>query len=473
MIFSSPLFLFLFFPILLLVYYLTPNKIKNYILLIFSLFFYSWGEPRFIFVVVVSIAADYFIARQLPRCEKKIRKWWLLFSIFINVGVLLYAKYANFFVENLNELYQLLGLTPFQWSAVALPVGISFLTFQKISYVVDVYREEVPPQRKLSDLLLYILMFPQLVAGPIVRYKEIASQLTDRQAGDTYSNRVAGFSRFIVGLAKKLLIANVLAEQVDIIFALSPEYFSTGTAWIAIIAYTFQIYFDFSGYSDMALGMGKMLGFRFPENFNFPYISQSITEFWRRWHITLSSWMKDYLYIPLGGNRVPLPRIYFNLATVFFISGFWHGAAWTFIFWGLYHGFFLILEKMFLLKFLKKIGKFPAVVITFLIVIIGWVFFRSDSIDYAFRFIGKLFSFDFSMDEFYFDARFLTFLGLAVLFSFMGYFKKIENFQYQIFGENPKRLLLIGGFVVSVILYVICGGVLLSGGLNPFIYFRF
>ena len=442
-------------------------------MLLGSLFFYSWGEPFFVMAVVAAIVADYFIARKMAASEGRRRKGLLAVSLVLNVGLLLYFKYANFFVANLQALYSLVGAQPFSWVEVALPVGISFITFQKISYMVDVYRGTVEPQRKLQDLMLYILMFPQLIAGPIVRYKDIAGQLADRQADDTYERRVVGFSRFMFGLGKKVLIANVLAEYVDAVFAASPGDFSSGTAWIAILAYTFQIYFDFSGYSDMALGLGLMLGFRFPENFNFPYISQSITEFWRRWHITLSSWIKDYLYIPMGGNRVAVPRMYFNLVFAFFISGFWHGAAWTFIVWGLYHGFFLILDRLGLKKVLDKIGKLPAVICTFLVAMVGWIFFRADNLTYAFAYLRRMFAFDGRWDEFYCDRRFLFIFFVAIVGSFWGIFKKGEQFQYKFFAEQPERKWLLVGFGMAVVLYVLCGGSLLAGGLNPFIYFRF
>lgn len=473
MVFSSPVFLFVFLPILLLAYWASPYKIKNYTLLLASLLFYSWGEPRFILVVIASVVADFFIAKKISRSGDRAKKNWLAASLVLNVGLLLYFKYANFFVENVQVLYAHFGLKPFDWVRVALPVGISFITFQKISYMVDVYRGTVQPQRKLTDLMLYILMFPQLIAGPIVRYKDIASQLSDRKETDTYARRVNGFFRFMVGLAKKVLIANVLAEYVDAVFAVSPDYMSSTTAWVAILAYTFQIYFDFSGYSDMALGLGQMLGFRFPENFNFPYISQSITEFWRRWHITLSAWIKDYLYIPMGGNRVPVPRMYFNLCFAFFISGFWHGAAWTFIFWGLYHGLFLVLDKVGLKNILAKMGKLPSVVLTFFVAMMGWVFFRAETMGYAFAFIRKLFAFDGRYDEFYCDHRFWFVFAMALIFSFMGYFKKVENIQYKLYTDTPNRWVLLGGSAVAVALYVLCGGSLLAGGLNPFIYFRF
>lgn len=446
---------------------------KNWILLLGSLFFYSWGEPFFVMAVVAAIVADYFIARKMAASEGRKRKGLLAVSLVLNVGLLLYFKYANFFVANLQALYSLLGAQPFRWVEVALPVGISFITFQKISYMVDVYRGTVEPQRKLQDLMLYILMFPQLIAGPIVRYKDIAGQIADRRADDTFDRRVVGFSRFMFGLGKKVLIANVLAEYVDAVFAASPGDFSSGTAWIAILAYTFQIYFDFSGYSDMALGLGLMLGFRFPENFNFPYISQSITEFWRRWHITLSSWIKDYLYIPMGGNRVAVPRMYFNLVFAFFISGFWHGAAWTFIVWGLYHGFFLILDRLGLKKVLERIGKLPAVIFTFFVAMVGWIFFRSDNLTYAFAYLRRMFAFDGRWDEFYCDRRFLFVFFVAIVGSFWGIFKKGEQFQYRFFAEKPERKWLLVGFGMAVVLYVLCGGSLLAGGLNPFIYFRF
>jgi alginate O-acetyltransferase complex protein AlgI len=342
-----------------------------------------------------------------------------------------------------------------------------------MSYTVDVYRKNGEPLQSVFDYALYILMFPQLIAGPIVRYKEIEKQLHDRSPNNGFDNRIVGFLRFSIGLGKKVLIANVLAEQVDLIFAVSPDFFSSTTAWVGLLAYSFQIYFDFSGYSDMALGIGKMLGYQFPENFNFPYISQNISEFWRRWHMTLGNWMKDYLYIPLGGNRVKISRVYINLVIVFTLSGFWHGAAWTFIAWGAYHGLFLIADRLFLIKWYKKIGKIPSVILTFFFAILGWVLFRSESLTYAWSFFKKLFAFDNRMDEFYFDSRFITILVIASIFSLMGVFKKVENLQYKIYDKNIslKPLLLLSS--IAVIIYLLCGGALLAGGFNPFIYFRF
>jgi alginate O-acetyltransferase complex protein AlgI len=308
MVFSTPLFLFYFLPVFLVLYYLSSQKVQNILLLIASILFYTWGAPKFILIVLGSLLVDYYIIKKMSTLENRSRKLWLVFSIVLNTSFLLYFKYANFFVENLNEARSLFNLAQFEWTKVLLPIGISFFTFQKMSYTVDVYRKNGEPLKSVFDYALYILMFPQLIAGPIVRYKEVEKQLHDRSQNNSFDNRIIGFLRFSIGLGKKVLIANVLAEQVDLIFAVSPDFFSSTTAWVGLLAYSFQIYFDFSGYSDMALGIGKMLGYQFPENFNFPYISQNISEFWRRWHMTLGNWMKDYLYIPLGGNRVKISR---------------------------------------------------------------------------------------------------------------------------------------------------------------------
>lgn len=473
MVFSSSIFLFIFLPIVLILYYISPKNIKNYTLLFFSLLFYTWGAVDFILIALLSMVADYYITLKITNGNQNYRKRWLFVSIAINVTLLLYFKYANFFIENVNEIFALFGFQPYKWVNIVLPIGISFLTFQKMSYVIDVYRKTTPPQKNFAYYALYILMFPQLIAGPIVRYKDIQTQLENREEDNSFSNRIVGFIRFMIGLSKKVLIANVLSEQADMIFAVSPDYFSTGTAWIGILAYTFQIYFDFAGYSDMAIGLGKMFGFEFLENFNFPYISQSITEFWRRWHISLSNWMKDYLYISLGGNRVKVNRMYLNLIIVFLISGLWHGAAWTFVVWGAYHGLFIMADKLILLKFLKRIGRIPSTIFTFLVVLIGWVFFRSESISYAFAFIKKMFIFDNRIDEFYCNTKFIVILIAAILFSFMGVWEKLENLQFKLFDRNMPMPRLAGLLIIAVVLYLLCGGTLLAGDANPFIYFRF
>lgn len=473
MVFSSATFLFIFLPVVLVLYYIVPARWRNGILLAASLLFYSWSEPRFIALLLVSITADYFIARRMDLAEGGKRKGWLAGSLVLNLAILAYFKYANFFIDNVQQFYGWLGLVPFEWHKVALPVGISFVTFQKISYMVDVYRRDHEAQRRWDVLALYILMFPQLIAGPIIRYKEIVAQLKDRSATDTPDNRLHGLFRFLVGLSKKVLIANVLAQQVDIIFATAPGELAAGTAWIGMLAYTMQIYFDFSGYSDMALGLGRMFGFLFPENFNFPYISQSFTEFWKRWHITLGHWMKDYLYIPLGGNRQGEGRTYLNLVIVFFLSGLWHGAAWTFVVWGLYHGLFLILDKWGLRKLLDKMGKVPSVLLTFLLVMVGWVIFRADTIGYAVAYLGRLFTFAAPADGILLDTRFVVMLILATLLAFSGLIPSVEQKANKLFDKilTPRRAITVT--VLAILLYILNSSALLAGGFNPFIYFRF
>ena len=473
MVFSSATFLFIFLPVVLVLYYLVPARWRNGILLAASLLFYSWSEPRFIALLLISIAADYFIARRMDLAEGGKRKGWLAGSLVLNIGILDYFKYSNFFIDNVQQFYSWFGLVPFEWHKVALPVGISFVTFQKISYMVDVYRRDHEAQRRWDVLALYILMFPQLIAGPIIRYKEIVAQLKDRSATDTPDNRLHGLFRFLTGLSKKVLIANVLAQQVDIIFATAPGELAAGTAWLGMLAYTMQIYFDFSGYSDMALGLGRMFGFSFPENFNFPYISQSFTEFWKRWHITLGHWMKDYLYIPLGGNRKGVSRTYLNLVIVFFLSGLWHGAAWTFVVWGLYHGLFLILDKWGLRQWLDRMGRYPATLLTFLFVMFGWVIFRADTLGYAVAYLGRLFTFAAPADGIFLDARFVTVLIAATLLAFSGLIPSVEQKANELFDKIFTLRRAVTVTVLAVLLYILNGSALLAGGFNPFIYFRF
>ena len=473
MVFSSSLFLLYFLPIFLIIYFLIAREYKNNFALIASIFFYSWGAPDFIFIVLGSIAIDFYIVNLLSKSDGRKKRFLLSLSIILNIGLLAYFKYANFFIENVNELLADLGSKPIHWISIALPIGISFFTFQKLTYSVDVYRKAHVPLKKITDYALYILMFPQLIAGPIVRFNEIADQIEDRTANENMNNRLTGFFRFVIGLSKKVLIANVLGEEVDKIFELGAGELTTVTAWTGIFAYAFQIYFDFSGYSDMAIGIGKRIGFKFPENFNNPYISQSITEFWRRWHITLGRWMKDYLYIPLGGNRVTKKRMYFNLWLVFLISGLWHGAAWNFVIWGAFHGLFLIADRMFLLKFYSKIGKTPSIIITFLIVLVGWTIFRAENISHTWIFIQKMFAFDFEGYNFYFDNKFYTIMIFAVVFSFWGAFRGVEKWQDKLFNKEQKYFSLIIMSIVSVILVLICVSSITSSGFNPFIYFRF
>jgi alginate O-acetyltransferase complex protein AlgI len=474
MVFSSSLFLLYFFPAFLLVYYLVARPWKNAVALVFSVFFYMWGAPLFIFLVGGSIILDFYIIRYMHTQAGRRKKWLLAASVFLNVGLLVYFKYANFLVDNLNQLLEAAGANGFDWVRIALPIGISFFTFQKMSYSIDVYRKVHSPLDRVWDYALYIILFPQLIAGPIVRYHEIADQIKDRSENETADNRLLGFFRFIIGLSKKVLIANILGAEVDRIFSLPEEALTTPLAWFGIIAYSFQIYFDFSGYSDMAIGIGRMIGFKFPENFNNPYISRNITEFWRRWHMTLGRWMKDYLYIPLGGNRVKTRRrLFFNLWVVFLISGLWHGAAWNFVVWGAFHGLFLVLDRIFLEKFTKKIGKIPSVVLTYFITLIGWVLFRAENFGQVGFYLKSMFSWETSGPAFNPGPEFWFTMVVGAFFSFFAIRKGVEQWQERFLNNLPSnRIALIraGGLMVLLIL---CIGFITSSGFNPFIYFRF
>ncbi|MGP8214142.1 MAG: MBOAT family O-acyltransferase [Bacteroidia bacterium] len=477
MVFSSILFLFYFLPVFLITYFIADKKFKNIIILIGSIIFYSWGAPRFIFVILGTTFVDFHLVKLMSVIQTRWQRRLLLtISVFINLGLLVYFKYSNFFIENINGvlsyLFHIKGIT---WTKLVLPLGISFYTFETITYVVDVYRGVHKPLTKFRDYQLYIILFPKLIAGPIIRYHEIADQITDRSQNDTADNKLIGFYRFILGLSKKVLIANQMGIVADSVFGSDYHTLDSLTGWIGILAYTFQIYFDFSGYSDMAIGLGKMMGFKFPENFNNPYISQSITEFWRRWHITLGNWMKNYLYIPLGGNRVKSKlRLYFNLWIVFLASGLWHGASWSFVFWGAYHGFFLVIEKIFMLKVYRKMGKFLSTLVTFLIAVVGWVFFRVEKLSDAFIYLKRMFSFDFKGSHLNAsDSEFYTFFIIAVLFAFFAYFKRGQKVQDAVyFGEynNTRHSILTG---TSIILLVLSISFIASNGFNPFIYFRF
>ena len=471
MVFSSIVFIFYFLPVVLLVYYLAPDKAKNVVLLIASLVFYAWGAPDFFPIFIASIICNFLITNKMHNTEApKSRKGWLAVSMVLNISLLAYFKYMNFFVDNVNALLQLTNHAAIQFTRVALPVGISFFTFQSISYTIDVYRKVSEPLRRWYDYMLYISLFPQLIAGPIIRYNTIADQLVSRSI--PMEDRVGGFMRFTVGLGKKVLIANTLAVFADEVFAMDFGSMSSGTAWLGILAYTFQIYFDFSGYSDMAIGIGRMLGFRFGENFNVPYISQSISEFWRRWHITLGGFMKEYLYIPLGGNRVSRGRTYFNLWVVFLISGLWHGASWNFVLWGVFHGTFLILDRLFMLDILKKMGRIPSILLTFLVVVLGWVVFRAETVGDAWHFYQALFAFRQGATAVV-ASQFLLFLLLAVFFSFSPVSRLGDQCMGALYSETHSKGATIALFTVSMLLFFLSVGNLAVTDFNPFIYFRF
>jgi alginate O-acetyltransferase complex protein AlgI len=470
LVFSSLIFLLLFLPIFLIGYHLVEKRYKNSFALLFSLLFYFWGAPNFILIAIGSIIVDYYLVASISRFKARNRLAMLWVSIVFNLSFLLYYKYFNFFIENLNLVFED-GHT-YDIAAIVLPIGISFFTFQKISYSVDIYRKTAPPLKSLLDYSLYIMLFPQLIAGPIVRYNEIANQLNNREFSN-YNDRIYGMYRFAIGLAKKVIIANVLGEKADLIFGLESADLNSSVAWLGIVCYTFQIYFDFSGYSDMAIGLGRMMGFRFPENFNSPYISQSITEFWKRWHITLGSWMRDYLYIPLGGNRVGSKvRLYSNLWLVFLISGLWHGASWNFVLWGAYHGLFLIFDRLFLNTLTKGIGKFGRVMITFLVVLFGWVLFRTENLIEAVDYYSALLSFDFQNINLFVSAKFYRVLSVALIMSFLLFSDRIKN-MYSRFIDSDTFQNQILKAVFALFLITICVANLAGSGFNPFIYFRF
>ncbi|MGZ4035702.1 MAG: MBOAT family O-acyltransferase [Bacteroidia bacterium] len=475
MVFSSNFFLLTFLPLFLLAYYTCPAKFKNIVFLIASLFFYAWGAPKFIFVLLFSLFLDFYLVRFIYKSEGKTKKYFLSTSVFLSIALLAYFKYANFFVENINLLASRWGANGItQWTDVALPIGISFITFHKLTYAVDAYRNVHKPLEKFSDYVLYILMFPHQIAGPIVRFNEIADQIENRERQETIDNRLDGMFRFIIGLSKKVIIANCLGTVASHIFDLKIGDISTSAARIGILAYTFQIYFDFSGYSDMAIGLAKMLGFIFPENFNLPYVSGSITEFWRRWHITLGRFMKDYLYIPLGGNKVSKLRLLLNLWIVFLISGLWHGASWTFVIWGAYHGFLLILDRLFFLRFLQKIFQPISIMITFFLVLLGWVFFKSPDLHFSFGFIGQLFSFSSHIHTpLELSPRFWFMLFMAIVFSFYPLLTK-ERTTIIVKPEQqfPKTVLILKATALLLLL-IICISDINGSDFNPFIYFRF
>ncbi|MBR9831086.1 MBOAT family protein [bacterium] len=473
MVFSSSIFLLYFLPVFLLVYHLVGGRLKNWVILIASILFYSWGAPKFVFVILASTIVDFYIVQKLASSTAKSTRNGLLFtSVLINLGLLLYFKYSNFFIENVNELLSVFGGNSIQWTKVILPIGISFYTFQTLTYSIDVYRKVHAPLDKLSDYLLYIMSFPQMIAGPIVRFNEIADEITNRK--EVIDDKLIGFFRFCIGLSKKVLIANVMGQQADTIFNMEVEQLHYLTAWTGILAYTFQIYFDFSGYSDMAIGLGKMMGFHFPENFNSPYTAKNISEFWRKWHITLGAFMRDYLYIPLGGNRVASKyRVYLNLWVVFLLSGLWHGASWNFVLWGAYHGLFLILDRLFLVKLLQKLGSFFSILFTFIVVMLGWLLFRLEDFSEVLLYLKRMF--DFGAYQKTDLIPFAFEMGIvAIVFSFFAALKvgkRIQDFIYEREAYTLPQYFVIIGF--SFLLFMTSLGAITASKFNPFIYFRF
>jgi len=471
MIFSSILFIFLFLPIVLGVHFLIAKKYRNLFILIVSLFFYAWGEYLLVLLMMSSICINYIVGNVISEYQnkgnEKQAKAILILGTIINLSVLGYYKYIHFFLDSLSQIGIDLNIDV---SNVTLPVGISFFTFQSISYLVDVYRKTVTGQKNLISLGMYISLFPQLIAGPIVRYKDIAKEIKSREI--TTSLFKTGISRFIIGFAKKVLIANNIGFIADKVFAIAPHELSTPLCWIGIICYSLQIYYDFSGYSDMAIGLGKMLGFNFKENFEHPYISKSIREFWRRWHISLSSWFKDYLYIPLGGNRKGKHRTYVNLLIVFFLTGLWHGASWNFVIWGLFHGTFIVIERLGLIKFLEKTNLLSRVY-TLLVVILGWVFFRVESLEDAISFIGKMFSFSSGTNNYpyLFINNYIIIVALVGIAFSMPLRKYIAQHTESVI--NNKRMLNMLKYSFLIFIFILSIMELAQTTYNPFIYYRF
>lgn len=484
MIFSSAVFLYGFLPITILLYFAVGQRFRNHVLLTASLLFYAWGEMGYVLLMLLSIGMNWLIGigieakKQQGRTAKKT----VVVGIILNLLPLSFFKYGNFFTDNLNTALQALGLPIIQLTPLHLPIGISFFTFQAISYIVDVYRNKVSTQRSPVKLALYISLFPQLIAGPIVRYHDINKEISNRTT--RLDDISSGILRFTAGLGKKILIANSMGAVADQIFSLPMANVSTSLAWLGIITYSLQIYYDFSGYSDMAIGLGRIFGFHFLENFNYPYISRSIQDFWKRWHISLSSWFRDYLYIPLGGNRTSSFRMYFNLIVVFSLCGFWHGASWTFIIWGLYHGIFLVIEKLGLSSLLERVPLFFRHTYTLLVVMIGWVFFRAETLPQAITYIQRMFIFE---DIPYLNGKlfaamnnqFYIALVAAIILStpiVRNLISQGNKYLSNLNGPKGQFLAAVQSLLVSlwmVLIVLTSTAQLLTNNYNPFLYFRF
>lgn len=456
MVFSSLIFIFRFLPIFLISYFFTPSKYKNLSLLIFSLIFYTFGEPKYFPLMIASIIVDFIISIKIENnFDNRMKcKFLLILSIVFNIGMLFFFKYSNFFIDNINLLFN----TSINNIKVTLPLGISFYTFQTLSYTIDVYMGKFKAERNIIYFGAFVSLFPQLIAGPIVKYSDINKEIKVRSV--SISNLEEGLEEFIIGLSKKVLIANNIGMLWNEISNKNIESISTPLAWLSILAFAFQIYFDFSGYSSMAIGLGKILGFNFPTNFNFPYISRSISEFWRRWHITLGSWLKEYIYIPLGGNRVSKKRLFFNLILLWFLTGFWHGAEYNFILWGVYFFIFIYIEKLFLSKILDKYIIFSHIYTVF-ILLMGWCIFAITDLNTLRLYIGKLFTFDLTLDYIFYLRNYLIIFIICIVSST----PLIEKLYNKI--NKSIRMVLI------FILFLLSIAYLVDSSYNPFLYFRF
>lgn len=469
MIFSSIFFIFVFLPVTLLVYFLVPKVLKNFVLLICSLVFYAWGEPVYILLMIFSIVYNYISGVEIDLYRKREKTAQLRFifwlAVGVNLGILGFFKYYGFFLDNLNRILPV----DIKYTPLPLPIGISFYTFQTLSYIIDVYRGKVNVQKNPINFGLYISMFPQLIAGPIVRYADIEKQLTDRTV--TREGFGEGVAFFLKGLCKKVLLANNIGMAYTAISALPADKFSALAAWIGAFAYTFQIYFDFSGYSDMAIGLGKMFGFTFMKNFDHPYISASITEFWRRWHISLSSWFKEYVYIPLGGNRVGTAKAIRNIFIVWILTGFWHGAAWNFVVWGLYYGVLLTLEKYILKPLIERLPEIVRHIYAMFFVVIGWVIFSAPSLSSAAHYIHVMFGGGTAVTAsagIYYLYNYIIVLILCVICSGPGVSAEMDRMVVS--GRKWKRVTAI---CIYSAVFVCSIAFLVNATYNPFLYFRF
>jgi alginate O-acetyltransferase complex protein AlgI len=477
MVFASPVFLLLFLPVVFAAYAIAPRAARNPVLLVASLVFYVWGEGWFVSLVLTSVLVNWGFGLAIGHTDDPARRRrWLTAAVAVNLTTLAVFKYANFAVENLSSVAMTVGRHPIEWNDIPLPLGISFFTFHAISYVVDVYKRNAKAERRLFDFALYILLFPQLIAGPIIRWRDFTDQIGGR---DWRRADVAyGLRRLLLGLGKKVLIANTLGRVADPIFDLPSRQLPTALAWLGLVCYTLQIYFDFSGYSDMALGLMRMFGFRILENFNYPYISRSIREFWRRWHISLSNWFLDYLYVPLGGNREGVARGYRNLVIVFLLCGLWHGASWPFILWGIWHGLFLVEERVELRRLLEKLGPL-AHVYTMLVVMGGWVLFRCDTLDRALAFYTALLGLG-NGDPMqrpvleFLDPLVATTIVVAVVGATPAA-KRLGTWLEQRATASPQMgtVVLAADTAWLVFVLIAATAFLAAGTYNPFIYFRF
>jgi len=474
--FSSPIFLFYFLPLFLLIYNLISREKRNFVILLGSCLFFCWGSLPSALLLFLTSILDYCFGHLISSSQRqRTKRFWMLIGIIENVGVLFYFKYWNFFIHEFTQALSSIGLTSTAAGDVLLPVGISFFTFHKISYLVDVYSNKAQPLDRFLDFAIYVTFFPKLIQGPIVPYHYFASQLPnhDHALHDTFE----GLFRFCIGLSKKVLIADVLGEVADNVFQLKFVSMTCGYAWLGILCYTFQIYFDFAGYSDMAIGIGRMVGFRIPENFNQPYLAQNFPEFWRRWHITLSNWFKEYLYIPLGGNRGSPPRNYLNLWIVFFVSGLWHGANWTFIIWGMYHGFFIVAERRFEIS--RKLGKSLSISLTFFLIMIGWVFFRSENLGFSIQYLQKLFLLS-PVDPVaptvllpeIITNRGMVILFIAFLISFIPGTRAVALWETLFPAISLKQVSWLKISLLTIT-FILALAALINSQFKPFIYFRF